>query len=266
MYLSEISATICKDIILKPSILPVIWHIYCILLHMKENSEVTNGKKILIVDDDQLILFSLAKAFERLCNFSGEVKTVENGNDALKEINTDTYDICFLDINLPDINGLDIMKRINSSFPEIKIIIMTAHDITTHIKKEIDEYAFHFISKPFEISQIKTIFELASENHDSSKNNNMFKETRKFIRMPFKKSINCSTGIYKDSELKIENLIVYGVDISDGGIGIRTNYHLKPGNMISLFDENVPKTGLIKWIKSSGNVSFRAGIEFSIFT
>jgi two-component SAPR family response regulator len=68
-------------------------------------------KKILIVDDDKFILQTMSKALRRVCNFRGEIKTVKSGEDAVEEISNCFYNICFLDIKLPDLNGLDVMNK-----------------------------------------------------------------------------------------------------------------------------------------------------------
>ncbi len=111
--------------------------------------------RILIIDDEPFILSQMSAALYNVCDFRGEVKTVENGKDAIKEIGHYFYNICFLDINLPDINGLDVMKKINEKSPETKIVIMTASLVTTDMKKTIEKEASLFIEKPFDIYQIK---------------------------------------------------------------------------------------------------------------
>ena len=113
-------------------------------------------EQVLIVDDERLLLNSLAKylSIENI-----DVKTVETGNDALKEISSSLYPLCFLDINLPDINGLDVMKKMKELSPQTKVVIMTAQYVTDEMKKEIEGSADYFIAKPFDLMHIKTIVE-----------------------------------------------------------------------------------------------------------
>ncbi len=112
-------------------------------------------KRVLIIDDDLIILSELSKALCKFCDFHGEIKTVDNGKDAIEEVSHCFYNICFIDINLPDLNGLDVMRNINEISPETNIVIMTASLITDHMKKTIEENASLFIDKPFDLSQIK---------------------------------------------------------------------------------------------------------------
>lgn len=115
-------------------------------------------KRVLIVDDQILIRDGLSRS---LSNEQTEIKTSKTGEDALKEIRSCFFDLCLLDINLPDTSGLDVMKEIRKISPETRVVIMTAHDVTDEMKKEIDNNAYSFFSKPFDLSHIKTVSEMA---------------------------------------------------------------------------------------------------------
>ena len=112
-------------------------------------------KRILIVDDEPLILSQMSKALYAICGFHGEIMTAENGEGAIKEIDGCFYNICFLDIMLPDMNGLDVMKKIKTVSPDTQIAIMTGSYITEDMKRTIDEGAALFLEKPFDFSRIK---------------------------------------------------------------------------------------------------------------
>lgn len=118
-------------------------------------------KKILIVDDEQTIREGLSKALCQFCDFHGEIKTVENGKDAIEEISRCFYDVCFLDMRLPDSNGIDVMKKINELSPETKIAVMTGSPITADMKRAIEESASLFLEKPFDISRVRTFLKQA---------------------------------------------------------------------------------------------------------
>lgn len=115
-----------------------------------------NDKKILIVDDDPFFLTMLSHAIQKLCGFNGEIKEVGNGTDAIKEAGSCFYNLCFLDVNLPDINGLDVMKRIKSLSPETQVAIMTASYLTEEIKNTIKASASLFIEKPPNLKQVNS--------------------------------------------------------------------------------------------------------------
>ena len=110
-------------------------------------------KRILIVDDENLIRYSLSAALRQDDTY---VKAVEYGKDALSEINHIFYDLCFLDVNLPDMNGLDLMKVIKKSSPATKIVIMTGGVVDEpEMLQSIQANANLLLPKPFDLDRIK---------------------------------------------------------------------------------------------------------------
>lgn len=114
-------------------------------------------QRILIVDDEPFILSQMSRGLYHICGFRGEIETVENGSDAIKAITCCFYNICFLDIGLPDINGLEVMKKISELSPDTVIVIMSGSYITGEMQEAIDKYGMMFLEKPFEFAQIQEI-------------------------------------------------------------------------------------------------------------
>jgi two-component system, NtrC family, response regulator AtoC len=110
--------------------------------------------KILLVDDENLILYSLAAT---LRHDGSEVTAVANGKDALREIRRSPFDICFLDVNLPDANGFDLMKIVQETSPATRIIIMTAVDLNDGQMKYLHNNACHFLPKPFNLEDVRSL-------------------------------------------------------------------------------------------------------------
>jgi len=209
--------------------------------------------KILIVDDEGLIRNVLSQA---LSNDNTEVKTAATGSDALHSIHSNAYNLCFLDMQLPDMNGLEVMKKIKTISPETKVVIMTANHVTEEMKREIQKSAYGFVSKPFGLSQIKTISEqLVFVDRN-------IKECRKTKRILSMETISYYVSVFENSELKILQLTGNIVDKSDRGIGIRTDYFLTPSYMIRFADETKFKAGVVRWSMTLGNNMHYAGIEF----
>ncbi len=117
-------------------------------------------KKILIVDDDPLILYALSRA---LSSDDVEINTVLTGEEAIAQICSQFYVLCFLDIFLPDLNGLAVMNRLKEISPKTKIAIMTASHVDDDMKRAVDDTADYFIAKPFNLFQIKAIAKTAFE-------------------------------------------------------------------------------------------------------
>jgi DNA-binding NtrC family response regulator len=68
-----------------------------------------------------------------------------------------SYDICFLDINLPDANGLDLMNVFREISPATKIIIMTAVDLNEGQLNDLHKNACHFLPKPFDLEDVRSL-------------------------------------------------------------------------------------------------------------
>jgi DNA-binding NtrC family response regulator len=110
--------------------------------------------KILVVDDDILCLNSLATILKQ---DSHAVTAISNGRDALKEIMRNTYDVCFIDVCLPMVSGIELLRKIQEVSPSTKVVMMTAGDLSCEEAREIEKYAYQFIAKPYDVLQIKMI-------------------------------------------------------------------------------------------------------------
>jgi CheY-like chemotaxis protein len=117
---------------------------------------VRENHSILVVDDNKLTCWGLEKvisAQEML------VSTVTNGKDALSEICHTAYCAVFLDINLPDINGLEVLREIKKISPDTRVIIMTADNTEENRQKAMESGAAHFMGKPFSIPEIRQVLQ-----------------------------------------------------------------------------------------------------------
>ncbi len=109
---------------------------------------------ILVVDDNKLTCWGLEKvisAHELL------VSTVNNGRDAISEIGGAQFCAVFLDINLPDISGFEVLREIKNVSPGTKVIMMTADNTDGNRKRAMESGAAHFMGKPFSIPEIREV-------------------------------------------------------------------------------------------------------------
>jgi CheY-like chemotaxis protein len=230
-------------------------------------------KKILVVDDEFLINYSLSATFQT----SGtEVITAPDGETALKAISENHFDICFLDIHLPDINGLEIMKKLRYLSPGTKIVIMTGSEVSESMMKSIQENAHMLMAKPFDLDRIKEFVDrilttgkpLYRDECTALKDHMSFikwlaDNNRKHERKPVSKCITCFSVSPQGGEKTSDMLSAHVIDISEAGMCIRTDYLLKPGHLIKLSDSPLECTGVVRWSMSVGSMeSYRAGIQF----
>ncbi len=111
-------------------------------------------KRILLVEDEELLLLGLAAA---LTQMGCAVQAVACGADAFTAMNTVQYDVCFLDVQLPDMNGLEMVRAIKQISPGTKIVVMTALDLTERQIGELHADACHFLPKPFGLEAVRSL-------------------------------------------------------------------------------------------------------------
>ena len=109
--------------------------------------------RVLVVDDEPLILYSLSRFLKK----KAAVKTVASAEEAIDEIVAQHYDLCFLDITLPGMTGLDALKIIKELSPTTKVTIMTGNFLDEAMKRNIEDTAYALIEKPFELLHIKEV-------------------------------------------------------------------------------------------------------------
>jgi DNA-binding response OmpR family regulator len=109
--------------------------------------------KILIVEDEIELLNSIRSYLQKQ-DFVCE--GVENYFEAEDKIISYKYDIAILDINLPDGNGLDLLKHIKESNPETGVLIVSAKDSLDDKLKGLDLGADDYITKPFHLAELNS--------------------------------------------------------------------------------------------------------------
>jgi DNA-binding NtrC family response regulator len=115
---------------------------------------------ILIVDDDEVIQETL---FDVLKKKGYDVFLASSGKEALETIKKNAIDLVLLDMRLPDVDGLDVLKRVKELDSEILVIMMTAYsDIQTAVAA-MKSGAYHYINKPFELDELKLLIEKGLE-------------------------------------------------------------------------------------------------------
>jgi DNA-binding NtrC family response regulator len=106
---------------------------------------------ILIVDDDPVTVESLCRLFE---SRSFSVRTAEDGNKGLVEIKNNRFDLILLDISLPGINGIDVLREARENNTDAAVIMMTAYASIDSAVSALRLGATDYIIKPFEPDQI----------------------------------------------------------------------------------------------------------------
>lgn len=116
------------------------------------------NKKILIVDDEESVRYS----FERfLNNPEYMIFAAKNGAEALALHENQSFDLVVLDVRLPDMSGLEVLKMIKSIDPKAVVLIITAFGTTDTAIEATKSGAYDYILKPFDMFKIKDMFDEA---------------------------------------------------------------------------------------------------------
>ena len=107
--------------------------------------------KILLVEDDLALARSLLKALGRE-GFSAN--HVASGAEALTAANTDPPELVILDLGLPDMDGLDVLRELNRGERPLPVLVLTARDTTADKVSGLNLGADDYLAKPFDLSEL----------------------------------------------------------------------------------------------------------------
>src|SRR4030066_251569 len=142
---------------------------------------------ILIVDDDEVMQETLSDVLRKR---GYEIFSVGSGNGALSVIKKNIIDLILLDVRLPDIDGLEVLKKIKDFDTEILVIMMTAYSDVQTAVSAMKSGAYDYINKQFELEELKLLIEKGLET---------------------KSLINEVRRLHRQQKEKYQNSHIYGV-------------------------------------------------------
>jgi DNA-binding NtrC family response regulator len=116
--------------------------------------------RILIVDDEEIVIKSCLRI---LAGDEFQVESVQDGREALKKIEENPYDVVILDIMMPNIDGLEVLRRVKETHPNVDVIMITGLSQVDTAVQAMKLGAFDYISKPFEPDELKLVVYRALE-------------------------------------------------------------------------------------------------------
>ncbi len=125
---------------------------------------MSKHSKILIVDDELNIRRILQMAFEKVGH---QVSVAEDAHNALQLLESNTFDLVITDVTMPGMNGYELQKVIHESQPDTPVIIMTAYGTIPQAVAAIRNGAFEYVTKPFDLDQLKKIAASALEGEST---------------------------------------------------------------------------------------------------
>jgi len=114
--------------------------------------------RILIADDEDSLRWVLEKGFRGV---GYEVTAVKDGNAAFAQIETGPFDLILLDVRMPGMDGLTLLKRTRELRPDAQIVIMTAHGTMETAIQAMQQGAYDYLAKPFDLDEALLLAERA---------------------------------------------------------------------------------------------------------
>lgn len=126
-----------------------------------------NGLRILVVDDEPEILRTLKRILARK---GYDVVTFEDPFKALDHLKTDRVHLILTDLKMPEMDGVQLLLRIKQHYPAIPVVLITAYATISTAVTAMQQGAFDYLRKPFDIKRIYEVVESALDSLKCGKN------------------------------------------------------------------------------------------------
>jgi DNA-binding NtrC family response regulator len=162
-------------------------------------------RRILIIDDERPILLTLEALLTR---YGYEIETASTAAAGLKALKNKTPSLVLLDLQLPDMEGLQMLDQIKTERPEVQVIILTAHDTLSNAIESIKRGAFHFISKPYAPEELLSLVDKALEKQSLLKETQTLRKKTEELEKRLELAETRFTPVFKSKSMQeIEELV-----------------------------------------------------------
>jgi len=117
---------------------------------------MNQNTKIMIVDDEFVVRESLYHWFSRE---GYEAETASNGEEALKKLEKSNFDVLFVDMKMPGMDGFEVLEQVKQIYPDTAVVIMTAYGSIDSAVKAMKTGALDYLLKPFKPDQLALVME-----------------------------------------------------------------------------------------------------------
>src|SRR5256714_1706523 len=131
---------------------------------------------LLIVDDEPGMRQLLSPVFGR---GGHNVRAAENGAKALELLRAEPADLIISDVRMPDMNGIELLRKVREFLPEVSVVMMTAFATVETAREAFKLGADDFIQKPFDVDELKLIVEKALERLRLLQENRAFRRAQR---------------------------------------------------------------------------------------
>jgi DNA-binding NtrC family response regulator len=109
--------------------------------------------KVLVVDDD----LSIRRVFTLLLQDVVQIFSVSSGREAIESIQNEKFDLVFLDIRMDDLDGIETLKRIKKTNPDLEVIMISGVKDTSIAAEAIENGAHSYIAKPLDVDELRLL-------------------------------------------------------------------------------------------------------------
>ena len=149
-------------------------------------------QRILVADDEESMRWVLSKALKKK-GFA--VDLAADGDEALKLIRSQSYDLAILDIKMPGLSGLELLDRVRELKSELLVVIMTAEASMKNAVEAMKRGAYDYITKPFDLDVIDAVVEKVNRAREMTTQVSSLKEELKERYQPEKTIIGNSPAM-----------------------------------------------------------------------
>jgi DNA-binding NtrC family response regulator len=153
--------------------------------------------RILIVDDEAIVRDSLGAWFRQ---DGHHVELAASAKDALRQVAAGRYDLAFLDIKMPGMDGLELQARLAEADPELTIVLMTAYASVDTAVKAMKAGAYDYIVKPFDPDDLSLLVKRAAEARSLRAENQRLRQSLESAAAP-PMLLGCSSAMRHIVEL-----------------------------------------------------------------
>jgi two-component system, NtrC family, response regulator AtoC len=134
---------------------------------------MTANVNVLLIDDDRATRELLREVLQKEGYTVGEAKT---GQEALAQAQALPFEVVLADLRLPDLNGIEVLRALHGLDPDLPVIVMTAFGSMETAVEAIREGAYDYISKPFNLTEVRLTVRRARERRRLLEDNRRFQQ------------------------------------------------------------------------------------------
>ena len=234
-----------------------------------DKKEQKDSIKILVVDDEEVML----KLVSNILSDEGyKVSSLSNSLKALERIKEEEFDLMIADIKMPDLDGIELVKKAHQVRPNLGALFMTGYASVSTAKEALKEGAYDYILKPFDLSEVRNAVAFALEKRREQLGK--VKAGDLFWLYDLNKVLSCTVD--RKGLLKLLlGLALTHCQLTYGSILIWDQPNLETEILISqdlqkgIFEERkikVPKRNLDEWGKISNYISVDTLFDHPVFS